>query len=52
TAQKLLTHFSTPERLFAANEKELQEVDGIGKVLARKIRFILSHTYDLQRTPI
>lgn len=46
TAKKLLKHFETPERIFSAGEDELQEVDGIGKELARKIRDLLSSRYE------
>jgi Fanconi anemia group M protein len=46
TAKKLLEHFKTPEKIFIANEKELQNVDGIGKEMAKKIREILTKEYE------
>jgi Fanconi anemia group M protein len=44
-AERLLSHFGTPERVMAASEEELQEVPGIGKVKAREIRRVLSSQY-------
>jgi len=46
TAKKLLKHFGTPERVFAASESELTKVDGIGKIMAKKIRRILIKKYE------
>lgn len=45
-AKSLLKHFGTPERLFAANEKELQGAEGIGKELAKRIRELLTKKYE------
>lgn len=44
-ARRLLCHFRTPQRLFNATEDELQNVDGVGKALSRKIREILRAEY-------
>lgn len=46
TAKRLLKHFKTPERIFSAGEKELQEVEKIGKEKANKIKQILESEYD------
>ncbi len=46
TAKKLLKRFGSPERIFAATEEQLKEVDGIGGKLAKKIRLILSKKYE------
>lgn len=46
TAKKLLKHFGTPDRIFAASDSELMKVDGIGKVLAKRIRHILTKKYE------
>lgn len=46
TARKLLDHFATPERVFSASESELMKVEGIGKVMAKRIRNILTKKYD------
>lgn len=46
TAKKLLKHFGSPEKVFAASEEQLKEVDGIGDKLAKKIRYILSKQYE------
>ena len=45
-AKKLLEHFKSPERVFSASEKELQEVDGIGEVKARRIREVLGARFE------
>ncbi|MFH1105783.1 MAG: ERCC4 domain-containing protein, partial [Candidatus Aenigmatarchaeota archaeon] len=44
-AKRLLKHFKTPEKIFAASEEELQDVDGIGKVVAKKIKNLLTKKY-------
>ncbi|RLJ02812.1 MAG: hypothetical protein DRP11_02630 [Candidatus Aenigmatarchaeota archaeon] len=44
-AKRLLEFFGTPEKVFTATEKELQKVEGIGKVLAGRIRNILTKKY-------
>ncbi len=44
-AKRFLNHFKTPERIFNASEDELQDVEGIGKVLAKKIRNLLTKKY-------
>lgn len=46
TARKLLKHFGSPERIFAANEEQLQSVDGIGPKMAKRIRQVLSKRYE------
>ncbi len=42
----LLAHFKTIEKLVNASEKELQEVDGIGKTRAKQIRAVLSFPFE------
>ncbi len=44
-AKSLLKHLKTPLAIFNASEKELQEVDGIGKKIAKNIRKILEKQY-------
>jgi Fanconi anemia group M protein len=44
-SKRLLEHFGSVEKIFTANEKELQKVKGIGKKLAFKIRKILTEKY-------
>jgi Fanconi anemia group M protein len=46
TAKSLLKHFRTPEKIFAASEAKLQEVDGLGPKTAKNIRKILSKRYE------
>lgn len=46
TAKNLLKHFGTPEKVFAASEGELQQVEGIGKTMAKKIRKMLTRRYE------
>ena len=46
TAKKLLKHFGTPERIFSAGEAELQQVDGIGKELSKRIRNLMAKKYE------
>ena len=46
TAKRLLKHFKTPERVFSASEKELQDVEGIGKVMAKNIKKVLQKKYE------
>ena len=45
-AKSLLKHFGSPEKIFSASEEQLQEADGIGKELAKRIRLILSKKYE------
>lgn len=45
-AKNLLKHFGTPEKIFAASEAELQQVEGIGKELAKRIRGLLTKKYE------
>lgn len=45
-AKSLLKHFGTPEKIFTADEKELQKVEGIGKGMAKKIRELLRKKYE------
>jgi len=44
TAKKLLQHFGSVEKIFIANEKELQKA-GVGKKSAENIRRVLSTKY-------
>jgi len=46
TAKKLLKHFKTPEKIFVADEGDLQNVDGIGIEMAKKIRDLLTKSYE------
>ncbi len=46
SARNLLKHFGTPEKVFAASEQELQQTEGIGKAMAKKIRKILARKYE------
>jgi Fanconi anemia group M protein len=46
TAKKLLKHFGSPEKIFAASEKDLMNVEGIGPKMAKKIRAILYKKYE------
>jgi len=45
-ARRLLKHFGSPEKVFNASLDELQEVEGIGDKLAKKIKKILSSKYE------
>ncbi len=42
TARKLLEEFGSVEEIVKASEEELQQVDGVGKKIARAIRRVLS----------
>jgi len=44
-AQSLLKHFKTPAKIFRASEKELEKVENIGKVTAKRIREVLTGKY-------
>jgi Fanconi anemia group M protein len=46
TAIKLLKYFKTPLRVFNASEQDLQQVEGIGDIKARKIREVLTKEFD------
>ena len=43
-AEQLLAHFGTIEHLAAADEKDLEQVPGIGKRMAKRIKEVLSTT--------
>ncbi|MFH1631251.1 MAG: ERCC4 domain-containing protein [Candidatus Aenigmatarchaeota archaeon] len=45
-ARRLLKHFRSPEKVFLASEDDLQEVEGIGEKLAKKIKRILGSKYE------
>ncbi|MBI2583260.1 MAG: hypothetical protein HYW25_01210 [Candidatus Aenigmarchaeota archaeon] len=45
-AKALLKFFGSPSAVFAATDKELMEVGGIGKILAKRIRFLLKRNYE------
>jgi len=45
-AKRLLKKFGTPEAVFTAKPEQLQEVDGIGEKLAKKIRKLLTRKYE------
>jgi len=44
-AKALLEYFKTPQKIFNATVKELQDVKGIGKKIAERIRKILEKNY-------
>ncbi len=48
-AKALLEHFKNPEKVFSAEEEELQEVKGIGEKIAKKIRGVLKNEYKSTR---
>ena len=45
-AQNMLKKFKTVERIFTAKEKDLMEVEKVGKKKAKRIREILTKEYD------
>lgn len=45
-AERLLEKFSTLQRIFTADEKELMEVKGIGETIAKRIREIVTLDYN------
>ena len=45
-AKNLLRHFGTAEAVLKASERELMEVEGMGKKKAKLIRTVLKHHYD------
>jgi len=45
-ARRLLKKFGTPERVFTAMAEQLQEVEGIGEKMAKKIRMLLTKKYE------
>jgi len=45
-ARRLLKKFGTPEAVFTAKPEQLQEVDGIGEKLAKKIRKLVTRKYE------
>ncbi|MBI4162529.1 MAG: hypothetical protein HY513_02505 [Candidatus Aenigmarchaeota archaeon] len=46
TAKKLLKHFGSPAAVFQASESELMKADGIGRETAKRIRIILTRSYE------
>ena len=44
-SKRLLEKFGSIERIFTAKESELQQVKGIGKMLAKRIRKVLTEEY-------
>ena len=46
TAENLLMKFNTVENIVNAPEEKLMEVEGIGKITAKKIREVLSEKYE------
>ncbi len=44
-ARRLLEHFGSVERVFSADEKELDKVQGIGKKIAKEMREVISSLY-------
>lgn len=45
TSRALLTEFGTLEKIFSSNEKELQNVKGVGPKIAGRIKRLLASTY-------
>lgn len=45
-AKRLLEHFGSVESVFNAQEKDLQEVEGVGDVKAKRIREIIRSKYE------
>ncbi len=45
-ARRLLTNFKTPQKVFSASEKELQEIEGIGGEKAKRIFGLLNSDYE------
>ena len=45
-ARALLKRFGSPSMVFAADEKELLRTDGIGKIMARRVKHLLSRRYE------
>jgi len=44
-AKALLKHFKSPQNIFSASVKELQEVKGVGKKIAQKIKKVIEKEY-------
>jgi len=44
-AKKLLKNLGTPEKVFRASEEKLKKVEGIGEIMARNLRKILTEKY-------
>jgi len=44
-AKRLLSHFGTVEKVFTADRRELQQVDGIGEKIADRVRRVTSSEY-------
>ena len=44
-ARRLLEHFGSIERIFSADDKELDKVQGIGKKIAKEMREVISSLY-------
>jgi len=44
-ARDLLRHLKSPQKIFNANEKELQEVKGIGDKIAKNIKEVIEKEY-------
>lgn len=45
-ARRLLKKFGTPEAIFTAKPEQLQEVEGIGEKLAKRIRKLVTRKYE------
>lgn len=45
-AKSLLKKFGNPEKVFTAKEEELKDVEGIGEIMAKNIRKILTKRYE------
>ncbi len=45
-SRSLLKHFGTPQKIFMASEEELKGVEGVGEKLAKRIRKILTKSYE------
>ena len=48
-AKRLLEHFGSVGKVFSASEEELQEVEGIGEMRAKKIREVVDATFEKKK---
>ncbi len=44
-SKRLLEHFGSVEKIFSASEDELQKVHGVGKIIAKNIRTLITKKY-------
>lgn len=48
-SKRLLKYFKTPEKIFSCSEEKLKEVEGIGEILSKRIKKILTEKYSEKR---